>query len=301
MHPVLGLFGLLTLRLSYTVGKRGYARLDGYREFTGTPSVDTGAVGARERVKLSGTAEAGSTFESPVQRRECLLAAWRIDRYSESVDRWDTLATGAHAVPFALDDGSGPVTVDLRERGGDGRARVADDDDEVTDLVDDDVRQVFEGLERVTQHPPDEIPDHLYDLTRQAGVDPPSERALSTFDLVTQHDERRYYEAVVEPGDELFVLGTARPDPDASHPHGGDVAVRPPVDDQFVVSDARPSVARAVVRNRVLLIPAALVLALLGLAAIAGVAVLPEPLTKMGALTVMFVDILVVAGLKGKL
>lgn len=295
MHPLLGLVGLLTLRLAYLVGKRGYERLERYREFTGTPSADTGAVGARQRVTLSGTAEAEETFHSPVERRECLLAAWRIDRYSENTDMWEPLAEGAHAVPFELDDGSGPVTVDLRQRGPAGRARVADDD-EVADLVDDDVRQVFEGLERVTQHPPDEIPDHLYDLTREAGVDPPSERALSTFDIATQHDERRYHETVVEPGDDLFVLGTARHDPD-----GRGVAVRPPVDDQFVVSNAPASAARASDRNRILFIPAALVLGLLGLAAIVGAVVLPEPLTKIGSLSLFFVDVLVAAGLKGKL
>jgi hypothetical protein len=278
MHALLALAGLGLLGVAVTLGRRSVDWLDRYRLLAETPSVDAADVTARDRDALSGVARGDSTFWSPVERRECLLAAWRIDRYSEHKDRWETLATGAHAAPFELADGTGSVRVDLRARDADDEPRVEGSWLEgAAGPVDDEAFTRFAGMERVTRHPPDEMPDHLARLTRRADAPFPEKRALGALDLVTEHDERRYFETVVTPGDDVFVLGSARPDPDASSPLGpADLAVRPPAAGGLVVSNRPAEAVRASVRNRMLLVPVALLLGVVGLATLPGAFVLSE-------------------------
>jgi hypothetical protein len=93
---------------------------------------------------------------------------------------------------------------------------------------------------------------------------------------VRQQGTRRYHEHVVPEGATVFVVGDAEQDRDASRPlHPEDLTVRPDAGGPFVLSEFDEAAATAHVRNRMLLVPAALVTALVGVAMVVVPGVLP--------------------------
>lgn len=284
MHPSLLLAGVALLVLSWRVARRGSDWMDRYRRLVGTPDVDAADLHPGRSVTLSGTARGERTFWSPIERRECLLAAWRVERYSGGSghgNNWETVASGAHAVPFDVDDGTDRVSVDLRERSADGElARCYDDWLDGAGRVDDEILQRFVGHERVLRHPPDEMPEYLSPLYHNEGLDRPRSRALDVTNLVRETDERRYFETIVTPGDEVFVKGPAYPAPGAAGrlgPHN--VVVRPPADGSSVASNRPERAVRGYFRSRMLLVPLALLPAVLALSTVPVALLLPDPTT----------------------
>lgn len=283
MHPLLPLVGVGLLVLSWRLARRGSDRLDRYRRLVGTPDVESADLYPGRPVTLSGTARGERTFWSPIERRECLLAAWRVERYSGGGghgNNWTTVEAGAHAVPFDVDDGTDRVSVDLRERSADGElASCYDDWLDGAGRADDGILQRFEGQEQVLRHPPDEMPEYLSPLYDNEGLARPRSRAMNAVELVAETDERRYFETLVAPGDEVFVQGPAYPNPGAAGSLGShNTVLRPPADGEFVASNRPEGAVRASVRNRMLFVPAALLPAVLAVSTVPAALVLPDPM-----------------------
>lgn len=289
MHPLLPLVGIGLLVLSWRVVKRGSDSMDRYRRLVGTPDVESADLYPGRTVTLSGTARGERTFWSPVERRECLLAAWRVERYSGGGghgNNWKTVASGAHAVPFDVDDGTNRVSVDLRARSAEGDlASCYDDWLDGAGRVDDEIRQLFEGTEQVIRHAPDELPEYLSPLYHNEDLTRPRSRALNAVELVAETDERRYFETIVTPGDEVFVQGPAYPNPGAAGslgPHN--TVVRPPADGNFVASNRPEGAVRAYFRNRMLFVPVALLPAVLAVSTVPAALFLPDPMATVLAM-----------------
>lgn len=164
-------------------------------------SISEATVG--DRIAVSGTAaalragniddsEADSglvTIEAPITGRECLLASWSIQEFGGS---WSTLDKGVKSVPF-----------EVRNEGS--SLRVGVDDTLVEDFwslyLNDQYKEVL--YHRGDEQPPERVAQFLHERdVREPHVSPLSP------DWEEIQGDRRYREPIVEPGDDLFIVGT---------------------------------------------------------------------------------------------
>lgn len=122
MVSLLTAIGAGVLAVATYGGYRGLRWVGRYVRFTRASTSATGQVRSPGFVEVTGTVDADPPFESPVGDEACVIAQWTVEEHSTSMSApgWKTVGSGAYAVPFEVDDGSGSVTVDLRERTGDG-------------------------------------------------------------------------------------------------------------------------------------------------------------------------------------
>jgi len=207
MFVILGMVGI-----AYGLGLRRR-----YELITATPTTDVRAISEPGMVEIVGevvpAAEGGETFASPVFGRECVAAAWDVYDWSEhgKHSNWKHVAEGYVSTPFNVDDGTGRVLVDLGNNGGRAgafsRLRGIGEFSESVSL--DGVIVDFERLERYRQPVDEEPPERLQKLEATSAVPEQTESITNVIDVGKSHGDRRYEEGVVEPGDEVYVLGTA--------------------------------------------------------------------------------------------
>lgn len=265
--------GVVLLALSVSVGVYGWRQAGRHDVVTETPTTEVRQIRETGLVELEGQVRVGETFESPIQRRECVLAAWEVEEWHESGKHsdWVTIATGIYAESFELDDGTDRVRVEIGDHsdaGGSGLLPDVDDWLGGTGVAVDDVLCEFRRVPKVAQHPPNDVPAHVRAfVAREPRVDASSSALFDALDFGTQHGERRYSEQVVEPGQDVYVLGHAHPDADATRPlHPEDVTVGPPSDGdgELIVSDLPEEDLKGRFRSRRLLLPGAILLAVVG-------------------------------------
>ncbi|WP_440770714.1 GIDE domain-containing protein [Natronorubrum sp. DTA28] len=153
------------------------------------------------RVELRGTATAaGRLVRSPFTDTPCLAYSYGVEerRDSNNGTSWATIASGDDSVPFRLEDETGSVLIE--PPGADFRLRNATRID------------VDGGTE-----PPPRVARYIEDSEdvdcQNSVVD------LRLFELKTGTD-RRFREWILEPGDEIHVLGVARYDTTVSRDAG---------------------------------------------------------------------------------
>ena len=137
---------------------------------------------------VSRSIEGESLLNSPITRTESLATYVEVEEYESSGDgggSWNTKYADTTAVPFLVDDGTGEVQVELAS---DGHLNV-----EKTQT------KVGAGDE-----PPEMITRFL---DREGAIDHASRGSIGP---LSYGDRRRYSEEVIEPGEEIYVLGTAR-------------------------------------------------------------------------------------------
>jgi hypothetical protein len=290
MPPWLQIAAGALLATSLWLGYRGVRWVQRYARLTRTDVVDAREVRAPGTVALSGTVTAESPFASPLSGRECVLLRWKVEEWSETgrTKGWRTVATGTFAKPFAVDDGTGAVTVDPRERAADGSVGTTWPEFlEGGAHLDPDVVDFLGDVKPRTNREPETVSGRLKRFERATGVGP-SAGASGLFPLLDfgrQHGERRYSEWVLGPDETVFVLGDAVVDGGADRPYHPDdltlrpagrrtydvlpfpraVSVRTPTTEELLLSEHPAPETTARVRRMTLLVPWALVLA--GLAA----------------------------------
>jgi hypothetical protein len=228
--------GVVLLVAGGGVGLFGWRRRGLQRLVAETPTTDARAIADPGVVELTGTVEPApeegpGTFDSPVGRRDCVVAGWEVEEWDERGDHssWKTLGDGIRSVPFYVDDGTDRVLVDPGRHSdpaggffetlgdlGDFPASVSVDDT-VVDF------RTLPVVQRVGAEA--ETPPHIRSFVS-------GERAVGTqrgsitnlVDIGNAHGDRRYYENVVRPGDEVYLLGYARPRDDDA---GSNVRLRP--------------------------------------------------------------------------
>lgn len=174
---------------------------------TPTEEVESLSLGPSE---VNGVAEpAEEPIRAPFSDDDCLIAQWRVEQYYEDEDSsgWQTKASGVECTPFYVDDGTGRVLVEP--------------DEDVVYSIDRNAEPMFEV--DAHQRPPDAV---LEFFGERPGFDP-LESLLSTLDLARTFEfrrdggftismgshrrgDRRYYQNLVRPGEEVFVFGTVQ-------------------------------------------------------------------------------------------
>lgn len=243
--------GLVGFAMAGLVGRKGYRQHRRRRLVAETETTDVLDIDSERLVELTGAVDPVEPIRSPIGDEECVLAAWEIEEWDESgqTDMWETRASGVYAAPFTLTDGTGEVRVAVGDH-------VAGDDADRTEIslgpVDLDrlassgvaAESAFCSLEDFTvAHtvPPDaDPPAHIAEFVGdESDVSEQTDSITNVIDIGTAHNERRYYEGTIDPGQEIYLLGEARATSDAAYPLGpDDVVIRPPADDgSLIVSD----------------------------------------------------------------
>lgn len=174
---------------------------------------DTGAIDKPGLVSVEGTIQKplAEPLESPFQRKSGCLAKWTVKEYTghdlQVGGGWTDFGTGYEAVPFIIDDGSGPVAIDIT---GDEQLRVLE-----LELPDYDDDPIYE--QDVAETPPDHITEFLNEYEAEIR-DHQGETRVPTTKSGDEQGDRRYYEQVLQSGDRIYVAGfaevTENPDPD---------------------------------------------------------------------------------------
>lgn len=226
----------------------GYRR-HGYHELVSeTPTSQVVEVDEPGTVELSGTVEPiedEGTIDAPLSQRECLVAGWEVEEWDESGDgsSWNDVAEGYRSVPFRLDDGSGHVRVDPGRDAA--RAGLLSGGLDLGDLAHsitvDDVTVDFRNIPVQHQVAPDEQNPVVRRF--ESSVSAVHEQTGSITNLVdigTAHGERKYHEATIEPGDDVYLLGNVTPQDgrtaDQVHVRPADATVTPDGEAPFVLS-----------------------------------------------------------------
>jgi hypothetical protein len=165
-------------------------------ESSATGSVRDGLVAVEGTVR--GPLE--DDLSSPIRDERGVLAKWSVEEYAgHEAGRgggWTEFGSGYESVPFLVDDGSGPVVVEIS---GEEALRKLELDFEGFD--DDPALEVD-----VDERPPNRIRRFLktHDVRDQQ-----SETSVPTAEDGDEQGDRRYYETVLGPGDEVYVVGVA--------------------------------------------------------------------------------------------
>ncbi|GGN12913.1 GIDE domain-containing protein [Halarchaeum nitratireducens] len=238
---------LLVAAFAGVYGRRQHRRSALVRN---TETTDVWDVREEGRVELKGTVRADEPFDSPIRGDPAVLSAWEVEEWDERGDSemWETRAEGVYATPFALDDGTGRVTVDVGDHVDDVSSGTGVHEIQVGPIdVDrlagvgvsaDDVLAVLDDFAVGVSVPPDaDPPERVADFVRgEAGLAEQRDSITNVLDFGTAHGERRYYEGVLAPDDDVYVLGHARATEGATHPlKPEDVVVTPR--ESFIVSD----------------------------------------------------------------
>lgn len=137
---------------------------------------------------------------SPIRQESGVLAKWLVEEYAGheagTGGDWTEFGSGYESVPFVLDDGSGPVVVEI-----DGEEALRKLELDFEEFDDDPALEVG-----VDERPPNRIRQFLetHDVRDQQ-----SEAKMPTSEDGDEQGDRRYYETVVGPGDGVYVVGNA--------------------------------------------------------------------------------------------
>jgi hypothetical protein len=225
----------------------GVVRREPYELVTGTETTAARDLSTPGTVELEGRVPTdATTFPSPIQGRECVLAAWSVEEWDERNDgslrddRGVRKASGVWSRPFEVEDDTGRVGVAPGDHA-ESRGLLTP----VTDTAASDgvtagpvVAEFREFPVAETVAPGDEPPERIREFVgSERAVDRQTGSITNLIDPSHGHRHRRYAERTVAPGDEVYVLGEAVPEnPDAVGDfRTEDLTVRPG-DGRMVVS-----------------------------------------------------------------
>lgn len=194
--------------------------------------------------ELEGSAvPTGDPASAPVTGRDAVVAAWAVEEWDERGDRsrWREVARGIETSTFEVDDGTAAVRVaPVSKRDTAGKWTQTTGVSASDGVRIDDVLAEFDSFPIELELDPDEDPparirrlhdDH--DLYEDTGS------VTNAVDVGKKHGRRRYAEQVVEPDDDVYVLGRveARDDPDRTRFRPGEAVVTEPGDGLLVLSN----------------------------------------------------------------
>lgn len=278
--------GGLALLFGSATAYYGYRRWRLARRLTSTPTTALGDLTPGE-VKIEGTVQAADADPSPIgQDDRTVLAAWQVEQWHEYDDegkpsRWETEGTGITATPFTVADDTGQVTVDPEgdgemlvdggglRAGGNLAAGVVHSyvglggllPEASNGVTVENVVTEFEGFEVVREVGAEETaPDHIQDFQAIQPTIDPAIAPMGATGSGNGHGDRRYYEATIQDGDQVTVLGQVR----ASETDG---PLLQPVDGEpFVVSTVGASSFRSLAWRGLVVAAGGVGIVLVGLA-----------------------------------
>lgn len=227
----------------------GHTRNEYNRLVSDTPTSRVLDVDEPGLVELEGTVrtvgDGEETMASPLQEADCVVAGWEVDEWDERGDssHWQPVAEGYDSVPFELDDGSASVRVEpgVDADSGGITGRLADVGDLDHSVRTEEATVDFDRLPVRAQVAPDERTAQVESFENQVpAVRPQTDSITNIVDVGNAHGERKYKEATIEPGDDVYVLGHVEPKAgdagDAVRLRPEDAVVTPAGDERFVLS-----------------------------------------------------------------
>lgn len=214
-----GAFGLVGAAL---IGYALRELLVAYRLARTDPTPVADLPNVRGPVEIEGRARVHEgTLDAPFSGTACLACEWRVEEERQDDDGadWVTVASGSEAVPFRVEDATANVLVYPAGA---------------------DFRLGSEPPVRVPggRRPPERI-RRFIDENEDVGPED------TTFDIgplsITTGDDRRYYEARLDPDEPVYVYGTPVYSPGAGREVGQVNATMEPGEGRFVVSDTDES------------------------------------------------------------
>lgn len=195
---------------------------------TPTEKVRSAAVG---RTELSGTGtaiDAVGTLEQPFTDGECLVATYTVEEWEIDHDddhgpdgSWDTIESGTLTTPFELDDGTGTM-------------RVEPETDATYEISSGNRTRIRVGGGRT---PPDEVVA-FFEREYGDGDDGLLGGILSGDPDARDSQKRRYTQEVIPPGEDLYLLGGAKPMADGDDSNADRLVLgRDGGSDEFILSD----------------------------------------------------------------
>ncbi|WP_458190558.1 GIDE domain-containing protein [Haladaptatus sp. NG-WS-4] len=160
-------------------------------------------------------AEDATLVESPITGRDALATSVEMEEWESSGQgggNWETKHAEQTTVPITVDDGSDEVRVELPANG---------------ELNVEEAETTVEAGDE----PPEHIKQYVED---EAAIDAATRHE---FGPLSTGERRRYSEGVIEPGEGVYVLGTARHDEDADWGERAFVIDEPTESGDFVLSD----------------------------------------------------------------
>ncbi|MCP4566200.1 MAG: hypothetical protein GY841_01330 [FCB group bacterium] len=185
-------------------------------------------------VEIHGNVEADQLIRSPFSKTECVYYKWQIKEYRQSSSssgkgtsrKWEEVGSGESHVPFFAKDDTG-------------KALVEPDKAEFVVSYKNAFYQKGEGLIGSLKAIP-----KIIEALKNFDPQDPGSLNIDDSDLVPMSErqglqsirigDRKYYEYIIEPDDNLFVLGTAAADPTTPD---GVVIRRGKNEKTFIISD----------------------------------------------------------------
>lgn len=223
---------------------KGWKRRHVHAQMTDVTPTPVGELSSPGVVEVEGRADpVDEPTRAPVTDREAVLAAWTIAEWDERGDRstWREVARGIEAPAFTVDDGTGAVRVAALSRRDTAGKWTQTTGVTASDGVRiDDVLVEFDTFPVQTEIAPDEEPpEGIRRLHDDHGLYEDTGSVTNAVDIGKKHGRRRYAEQVVEPGEDVYVLGRVEArDGAAETPlRPGDAVVTEPSDGLLVLSN----------------------------------------------------------------
>lgn len=246
---------LLFFLLGTWAGIWGYRRHSLYKDVRETPTTAVSDLDEAGLVELTGTARPidDETITGALSYKPCLATGWRADEWNDgsNTNSWAELGEGYDSTPFRLDDGTGEVRVDL---GADASGRSLVGGLEFGDLDHSvgigETTVDFDRMAITQEVAPDErTPIAVEDFVeRQSEIAQQTDSFTNVVNVGPKDGARRYREGLIQPGDEVYLLGTVEPAAEADGEGSLDpesAVVRPSGDDPFVLSTRGESALRS--------------------------------------------------------
>jgi hypothetical protein len=222
----------------------GWKRRGIHAQMTDVDSTPVRELASPGTVELEGTATPiEEPFAAPLTDREAVVAAWKIEEWDERGDTetWREVARGIEVPGFELDDGSGLVEIEpVSKRDTAGKWTQTTGVSAADGVRLDDILIEFEAFPVEAEIGPDEDPPAgVRRLHQDHGLYDDTGSVTNVVDIGKKHGRRRYFEQVIEPGAETYVLGHvhARNDRTRGRFRPEDAVVTEPDDGVLIISN----------------------------------------------------------------
>lgn len=222
----------------------GWKRRDIHAQMANIDPTPVRELASPETVELEGNARPiGEPFTAPLTDREAVVAAWKVEEWDERGDHenWREVARGVEIPRFELDDGSGIVEIEpVSKRDTAGKWTQTTGVSAADGVRLDDILAEFDSFPVQEKVDPDEEPPEGVRRLEQAhDLYEDTESVTNVVDIGKKHGRRRYFEQVIEPGTETYVLGhvQARDDHTREHFRPEDAAITEPDEGVLLISN----------------------------------------------------------------
>lgn len=222
----------------------GWKRRGIHTQMTDVDPTPVRELASPETVELEGQATPTERpFTAPLTDREAVVAAWKVEEWDERGDRgnWREVARGIEVPGFELDDGSEIVEIEgVSKRDTAGKWTQTTGVSAVDGVRLEDVLVEFDTFPVQAEiEPDDDPPTGVHRLHQDHDLYDDTGSITNVVDIGKKHGRRRYYEQVIEPGTETYVLGHvhAKDDRTRGHFRLEDAIVTEPNDGLLVISN----------------------------------------------------------------